>query len=431
VTAAGSGVLVMDAALATLVDTIALPVGNGATDNPHGIAISPDGVLLLVSDGSLGGGANVVRLSDKSIVAHLAVAADRQPTGVAFSRDGASAYVLATVPAGGAGEVLRFDVATWANTATIGVGARPVGIATVPDGSSLFVSNQADNTVSRIEAASNAVTATVPVAQAPTGIAISPENTRVFVASQAGGAVSVLAAADATSVAAPIAVAGAPSAIAIDPQGHSAYIGLAGPQPRISEIGGSRTLDVRINGTGYGTVSSSPAGIACGTACVARFSAGTVVTLTAVPDGNSSFYGWSGDAACTNGVVTLNTNAHCVANFVSNAAPPSGGGCFIATAAYGSSMAPEVQALRNFRDRHLLTNAPGRAFVDVYYRVSPPIADVIRANDGVRAVVRGALWPLVLAVKEPTTALTLTLVAALGVVGYRRRAARSLRHARA
>jgi hypothetical protein len=46
--------------------------------------------------------------------------------------------------------------------------------------------------------------------------------------------------------------------------------------------------------------------------------------------------------------------------------------------------------LRQFRDRWLLTNAPGRAFVSFYYRTSPPVADTIAANDGLRLLVRAA-----------------------------------------
>ena len=74
-----------------------------------------------------------------------------------------------------------------------------------------------------------------------------------------------------------------------------------------------------------------------------------------------------------------------------------GGGvhCFIATAAYGSPMATDVRYLRAFRDQYLLTNKFGQWFVEQYYRLSPPLADELRAHDGWRAVVRIALSPLV------------------------------------
>lgn len=70
--------------------------------------------------------------------------------------------------------------------------------------------------------------------------------------------------------------------------------------------------------------------------------------------------------------------------------------CFIATAAYGSSLHPRVQTLRKFRDRYLLTHGAGRVMVAAYYRWSPPVADYIADRPSLRAVARGFLWPLVL-----------------------------------
>ncbi|MFO7711863.1 MAG: X2-like carbohydrate binding domain-containing protein [Dehalococcoidia bacterium] len=69
--------------------------------------------------------------------------------------------------------------------------------------------------------------------------------------------------------------------------------------------------------------------------------------------------------------------------------------CFIATTAYGTPMADEVQVLRNLRDGYLLTNPPGRAFVDFYYRISPPIARFIAEHPGVKPIVRAGLVPAV------------------------------------
>ncbi len=101
-----------------------------------------------------------------------------------------------------------------------------------------------------------------------------------------------------------------------------------------------------------------------------------------------------------------------------------GGACFIATAAYGSYLEPHVMVLRRFRDRCLLTNGPGRRFVALYYRYSPPVARVIAAHAPLRLLVRILLTPLVLAAEYPLGApLGLIFVAGLPMIVVRRRRA--------
>jgi hypothetical protein len=62
--------------------------------------------------------------------------------------------------------------------------------------------------------------------------------------------------------------------------------------------------------------------------------------------------------------------------------------CFVATAAYGTDTAEEINLLREFRDVVLLDNGPGTEFVSLYYQVSPPIAEVISQCDFLRTAVR-------------------------------------------
>jgi len=76
----------------------------------------------------------------------------------------------------------------------------------------------------------------------------------------------------------------------------------------------------------------------------------------------------------------------------------SGGGCLIATATFGSEMAPQVQQLRELRDNHLLNTESGTNFMnsfnDFYYSFSPYIADYERENPLFKEVVKLAITPM-------------------------------------
>ncbi|NLH47050.1 MAG: fibronectin type III domain-containing protein [Myxococcales bacterium] len=70
------------------------------------------------------------------------------------------------------------------------------------------------------------------------------------------------------------------------------------------------------------------------------------------------------------------------------------GGCFVATAAWGDYNHPMVKQLRSFRDRILQRTPAGRAFVHLYYAVSPPLAHWLAGHPTARAATRAVLTPI-------------------------------------
>lgn len=100
----------------------------------------------------------------------------------------------------------------------------------------------------------------------------------------------------------------------------------------------------------------------------------------------------------------------------------SGFRCLIATAAYGSPLEPHVVVLREFRDRYLQRSAAGRAFIQFYYRYSPPVAAVIAEHEWLRLLVRMLLTPLVLAIAFPLRAGVLLAIALSPALGLLRKA---------
>jgi hypothetical protein len=99
-----------------------------------------------------------------------------------------------------------------------------------------------------------------------------------------------------------------------------------------------------------------------------------------------------------------------------------GGGCLIATAAYGSEMSPQVQLLREIRDNQLMNTESGTAFMstfnNVYYSFSPAIADMERENPMFKEVVKLGLTPMLssLAIMENANSESEVLGLGLSVI---------------
>ena len=144
------------------------------------------------------------------------------------------------------------------------------------------------------------------------------------------------------------------------------------------------------------------------------YGAGAVVDLVAEAEAGYQFVNWTGDVATVADVnaasttITINDYCSITANFEAI------GGCFIATTAYGTPMAEEIQILREFRDKYLLTNPLGQGLVDIYYRISPPIAEFIIKHPTLKPIVRAGLMP---AVAMSTVVVDTTMAEKTAIVG--------------
>jgi hypothetical protein len=171
---------------------------------------------------------------------------------------------------------------------------------------------------------------------------------------------------------------------------------LSRPTTSIDNIHGtSYTLTGLTNNVKYKVAVSA---IAQAAYYVAVTAVNTTITGTARDVKNESIY--SAEAIAGTGEIKESPLSNMIVDYPEAVVPypnlsNSRQGCFIATAAYGFYDAPEVQALRDFRDRYLLTNSAGSAFVSWYYEHGPVGAAYLDAHPAWKPLVRAALLPAV------------------------------------
>jgi YVTN family beta-propeller protein len=201
----------------------------------------------------------------------------RFPIGVAFTPNGAFAYVVND----GDNSVSVIDTTLRAVVATIGVGASPWGVRFTPDGAYAYVTNQASNDVSVINTATKVVAATVPVGNNPDGLAVTPDGAFVYVENYLSNSVSVISTAT-NSVVNTIAVGTRPIDIAILPNGASAYVVNDGDND-------VSVINIATNGvTGTISVQSNPRGIAISPAGGFAYVSNRVSNTLSVIDTNTN-----------------------------------------------------------------------------------------------------------------------------------------------
>lgn len=173
-----------------------------AGSSPYGVAISPDGASLYVTNT----GSSTISMYSRNIttgaltaLATPTIATGSSPSKTAISSDGISAYTSNS--GGNTLSMYSRNASTGALTAlvspTIATGSGPVDIAISPDGTSVYVVNNSDNNISMYSrnASTGALTAfatpTIATGSSPNSIVVSSDGASVYVAN-AGGAISVL-----------------------------------------------------------------------------------------------------------------------------------------------------------------------------------------------------------------------------------------------
>ncbi|UCD87841.1 MAG: fibronectin type III domain-containing protein [Desulfobacterales bacterium] len=195
-----------------IIDVGSKPPVEGDISKPVGVAASPEGRFIFVTNRGTHEVTVIDAKQDPPTVMLPRINVGYAPVGVAVSPDGNHVYV---VNSGGDQENMD-DVDSkcpecgtlWVLSATDGakewgvvLGTNPLGVAVSPDGEYVYVTNSEDGNVSVIDTfAKREVTVAynprVPVGDSPTGVAVSPDGSHIFVANRGSNSVSIIETAD-------------------------------------------------------------------------------------------------------------------------------------------------------------------------------------------------------------------------------------------
>jgi YVTN family beta-propeller protein len=195
--------------------TAGVPIATGST--PYGVAITPDGKRVLVTETGSG---QMTVLNAKTYAPIATVKVGTRPHGVAITPDGSTAYVAAE------GGVTPVNLTNFSVGAPIPVGASPIGIAISPDGSLAYVANQGSASVTPIAIATNTAGTPIPVGTSPYGVVFTPDGKSAYTVNFSGSVTPINV--ETGTPGAAITVGSRPESIAISPDGSLLYVGNTG-----------------------------------------------------------------------------------------------------------------------------------------------------------------------------------------------------------
>ncbi len=390
-----------------------LPVGAG----PLGVTLSPDEEYLYVTNNSddslsiISANTNELfgTIANHHYIRYMNTTDDvafNKPYGVAMSSNGYYIYVvnsgnntlsrISSVDVYSQGDEFDWNdydpdddsAGPYRLYQPLTVGNDPRCVVVMPDQSYAYVTNYGDDTVSVINLSTYQVTDTITVGDGPYGISVTPSGALVYVVNQLDGTVSVIDtyinSDDYNKVTATVDIGNSPV-------GFGNFIGGKAPNSPslIAKLEGTYTIILN-----WDDNSDDELGFAI---YRKKYVYGTYSLLTTVDKDTTSYTdsGLNENANYYYTVAAYSLAGNSYSNEAYAATGDDTGGCFIATAAYGSPMETHVKTLRDFRDRFLATNDTGRFLLRLYYKYSPPLAHYIAYHNIARSVIRWALLPLV------------------------------------